>query len=106
MLVSVPDAAIFTVAGLAVAALVIVKLSTALVVAEESKNTLPLPSLTSVARGVVRVGEVAKTKRAVPVAPVLVTPSNVKWPVTARVPGRDMFPLEFKVAVAEGVWEA
>lgn len=55
--------------------------------------------------GVVSVGEVAKTRSAVPVAPVLVTPSNVRWPVTANVPGRDIFPLEFRVAVAEGVWE-
>jgi hypothetical protein len=34
--------------------------------------------------GVVNVGEVAKTRLPVPVAPVEVTPSKSKWPVTAR----------------------
>ena len=36
--------------------------------------------------GVTRVGEVAKTRAPVPVAPVEVTPSRVTWPVTERVP--------------------
>jgi hypothetical protein len=39
----------------------------------------------------------------VPVAPVLVTPSKVVWPVTESVPGSDIFPLELSVAVADGV---
>ena len=81
MLESDPVAPTVTVAGLAVAAFVIVTESTAEVVALEAMNGLPLPSLIVVTLGVVRIGEVANTKLPVPVAPVEVTPSMVWCPV-------------------------
>jgi len=73
---SVPLAPIVTVAGVPVAALVTVMLSTALPVAEDLINGFPLASLIVVTLGVVRTGLVEKTRfvEDVPVSPAAVYP--------------------------------
>ena len=54
----------------------------------------------------VNVGDPLNTRFPVPVAPALVTPSKVTWPVAARVPAKEALPPALRVEVAEGVWDA
>lgn len=86
MFESEPVAPMVTVAGFAVAAFVIVILSTALAVADEIRKGFPFASVTVVTFGVTKSGEVLKTRRLLPVSSVIAAAKFALDGVTKNVP--------------------